>query len=36
MILQWFMEDLMIVSGLVHLDDVLKSKDGRPREEGVL
>ena len=30
------MEDQLIVSGLVYLDDALKDGDGRPREEGTL
>ena len=30
------MEDQLIVSGLVYLDDALKAEDGRPREEGTL
>ena len=30
------MEDQLIVSGLVYLDDALKAGDGRPREEGTL
>ena len=30
------MEDQLIVSGLVYLDDALKAGDSRPREEGTL
>ena len=30
------MEDQLVVSGLVYLDDALKARDGRPREEGTL
>ena len=35
-VLQRFVEEPMIVSGLVYLDNVPKSEDGRPREEGKL
>ena len=35
-VLQRFVEEPMMVSGLVYLDDAPKSKDGRPREEGKL
>ena len=30
------MEDQLIASGLMYLDDALKAGDGRPREKGTL
>ena len=35
-VLKGFVEDQLIVSGLVYLDDALKAGDGRPREKGTL
>ena len=35
-VLNGFVEDQLIVSGLVYLDDALKAGDGRPREKGTL
>ena len=35
-VLQRFVEDPLIVSDMVYLDDALKGEDGRPREEGTL
>ena len=35
-VVQRFVEQQLIVSDLVYLDDAPKSKDGRPREEGTM
>ena len=35
-VLQRFVEDPLIVSDLVYLDDAPKGEDSRPREEGTL